>query len=264
MDQLVIVKIGGNIVDDDASLQLFLKSFAEIKQAKILVHGGGKLATRLAETMGIQQQMVEGRRITDAETLKVVTMVYAGYINKSIVAQLQQYGANSIGLTGADANAVLAHKRKGKMPDAIDYGFVGDIDQVNAAFFNKLIQQSLVPVVSPITHDGKGQLLNTNADTIAQSIATAMSSFYETILVYSFEKKGVLLDINNADSVIPIIDSNYYQTLKANQQIFAGMIPKLDNAFVAIEQGVAKVIIGNAAELDQLIIGQAGTTIQNG
>jgi acetylglutamate kinase len=264
MNQLIIVKIGGNIVDDDSSLQNFLKSFASINQAKILVHGGGKLATKMAETMGVQQQMVDGRRITDGETLKVVTMVYAGYINKNIVAQLQQYGANAIGLSGADANAILAHKRKGKTTQGIDYGFVGDIDQVNVAFFNGLIKQSLVPVVSPITHDGNGQLLNTNADTIAQSIATAMSSFYETILVYSFEKKGVLLDINNDDSVIPIIDSNYYQTLKAKQQIFAGMIPKLDNAFTAIEQGVSKVIIGNAAELDQLIIGKAGTTIQNG
>lgn len=264
MNQLIIVKIGGNIVDDDHALQHFLKSFAAINQAKILVHGGGKLATRMAETMGIQQQMVNGRRITDAETLKIVTMVYAGYINKNIVAQLQQYGANAIGLTGADANAILAHKRKGKMPDAVDYGFVGDIDEVNAVFFNGLIQQSLVPVVSPITHDGNGQLLNTNADTIAQSIATAMSTFYETILVYSFEKKGVLIDINDEDSVIRVIHPNYYQTLKANQQIFAGMIPKLDNAFVAIEQGVSKVIIGNAADLDKLITGKAGTTIQHG
>lgn len=264
MNQLIIVKIGGNIVDDDQSLQQFLKSFAAIKQAKILVHGGGKLATRMAETMGIQQQMVEGRRITDAETLKIVTMVYAGYINKNIVAQLQQYRVNAIGLTGADANAILAHKRIGHNNQAIDYDFVGDIDQVNAAFFHGLIQASFVPVVSPITHDGNGQLLNTNADTIAQSIATAMSLFYETVLIYSFEKKGVLLDINNPDSVIPVIDAAYYNTLKTNQQIFAGMIPKLDNAFTAIEQGVAKVIIGNADELAELIIGKAGTTIQNG
>ena len=264
MNQLIIVKIGGNIVDDDRSLQHFLKNCAAITQAKILVHGGGKLATRMAETMGIQQQMVEGRRITDAETLKIVTMVYAGYINKNIVAQLQQCGVNAIGVSGADANSILAHKRISKTAEATDYGFVGDIDQVNATFFNGLIQQSLVPVVSPITHDGNGQLLNTNADTIAQSIATAMSLFYETILIYSFEKKGVLLDINNPDSVIPVIDAAYYNTLKTNQQIFAGMIPKLDNAFTAIEQGVAKVVIGNADELAALIIGKAGTTIQHG
>jgi acetylglutamate kinase len=264
MNQLIIVKIGGNIVDDEHSLQNFLRSFAAIKQAKILVHGGGKLATRMAETMGIQQQMVEGRRITDAETLKIVTMVYAGYINKNIVAELQQYSVNAIGLTGADANAILAHKRKGHTNLTIDYGFVGDIDQVNAAFFNGLIQASVVPVVSPITHDGNGQLLNTNADTIAQSIATAMSLIYETVLIYSFEKKGVLLNISNPDSVIPVIDAAYYNTLKTNQQIFAGMIPKLDNAFTAIEQGVAKVIIGNADDLAELIIGKAGTTIQNG
>lgn len=188
MNQLVIVKIGGNIVDDELALQHFLKRFASIKQAKLLVHGGGKLATRLADTMGLQQQMVDGRRITDAETLKIVTMVYAGLINKNIVAQLQQYGANAIGLTGADANAILAHKGINKT--ATDYGFVGDIDQVNASFFNGLIQQGLVPVVSPITHDGNSQLLNTNADTIAQSIATAMSGLYETILVYSLKRKG--------------------------------------------------------------------------
>lgn len=264
MNQLIIVKIGGNIVDDEEALQHFLKNFAAIQQAKILVHGGGKLATRMAETMGIHQQMIDGRRITDAETLKIVTMVYAGYINKQIVAQLQQYSSNAIGLTGADANSILAHKRKGNTDQSIDYGFVGDIDQIDAAFFNGLIQQSYLPVVAPITHDGKGQLLNTNADTVAQSIATAMSRFYETILVYSFEKKGVLLDINNEDSVIPVINAEYYQTLKLNQQIFAGMIPKLDNAFAAIEQGVSKVIIGNADELAELIIGKAGTTIQHG
>ena len=262
MNQLIIVKIGSNIVDDDHALQYFLKTFAAIKQSKLLVHGGGKLATRIAEAMGIQQQMVDGRRITDAETLKIVTMVYAGNINKNIVAQLQHYGANAIGLTGADANAIIAHKRINKT--ATDYGFVGDIDEVNTAFFHVLVQQGLVPVVSPITHDGKGQLLNTNADTIAQSIATAMSALYETILIYSFEKKGVLLDINNEDSVIPKIDSNYYQILKDRQQIFAGMIPKLDNAFTAIEQGVAKVVIGNADELAALIVGKAGTTIQHG
>ena len=258
MDQLVIVKIGGNIVDDDASLQLFLKSFAEIKQAKILVHGGGKLATRLAETMGIQQQMVEGRRITDAETLKVVTMVYAGYINKSIVAQLQQYGANSIGLTGADANAVLAHKRKGKMPDAIDYGFVGDIIAVNAGFFLDCLDNALMPIVAPLTHDGKGTLLNTNADTIAAQLAIALAPHRDISLLYCFEKKGVLSDMNNEESVITELHEKYYRELVEQGHIHKGMKPKCDNAFMAKKHGVQSVAIVHARQAHRP---QSGTTI---
>lgn len=261
MDQLIIVKIGGNIIDDENALQQFLFAFAAIHQKKILVHGGGKLATKIAEAMNIQQQMIEGRRVTDVETLKVVTMVYAGYINKNIVAQLQQKGTNAIGLSGVDGNTVLAHKR---IETAINYGFVGDIDQVNHAFLDNLLKQDFVPVIAPITHDGLGQLLNTNADTIAQSIATEMSKLYETVLIYSFEKKGVLLDVHDNDSVIPTIEPIYYEELKTKQQIFAGMIPKLDNAFLAIQQGVSKVIIGNATELDLLISGKAGTTIHHG
>lgn len=261
MDQLIIVKIGGNIVDDENALQQFLFAFSAISPKKILVHGGGKLATKIAEAMNIQQQMIEGRRVTDAETLKVVTMVYAGYINKNIVAQLQQKGTNAIGLSGVDGNTILAHKR---IETTINYGFVGDIDQVNHAFLDNLLQQDFVPVIAPITHDGLGQLLNTNADTIAQSIATEMSKLYETVLIYSFEKKGVLLDVHDNDSVIPTIEPIYYEELKKKQQIFAGMIPKLDNAFLAIQQGVSKVIIGNATELDLLISGKAGTTIHHG
>ena len=264
MTTLTVVKIGGNIVDDATALTQFLNDFAAIQSAKILVHGGGKLATQLADTLGVQQQMIDGRRITDAETLKIVTMVYAGLINKTIVAKLQSVGANAIGLTGADANTISADQRQPTNEQPIHYGFVGDINKVNSQLIHTFLQQQLIPVVAPITHNGQGQLLNTNADTIAQSIATAMSALYDTVLIYSFEKNGVLLDVHDDDSVIPVIQPDYYQTLKANQQIFAGMIPKLDNAFRAIEHGVKKVIIGNALNIHQLISGQSGTTIQHG
>lgn len=258
MDKLFIIKIGGNIVDDESALAAFLASFAAIDEAKILVHGGGKLATRMAEAMGIQQQMIDGRRVTDAETLKIVTMVYAGYINKNITAILQQHGCNAIGISGTDANAILAHKRNSS---TTDYGFVGDIDQVNTSFFQQLISNQLTPIVAPITHDGNGQLLNTNADTIAQELATALSSFFTTTLIYTFEKSGVLLDTNNEASVIPIIAPDYYKELKVKNLIFAGMIPKLDNAFAALDRGVNKVVIGKADQLIHLLNGHSGTTI---
>lgn len=266
MEPLYIIKIGGNVVDDEAALALFLHHFASIKANKILVHGGGKLATRIAEAMGIQQQMVAGRRITDAETLKIVTMVYAGYINKNIVAQLQQHHCNAIGLSGADGNVILAHKRNktDALGKSADFGFVGDVDAVNANFMHQLIAQGNTPVIAPITHNGAGQLLNTNADTIAQETAVAMAKFYKTVLIYSFEKQGVLLDTNDEASVISELTPAYYQTLKEQQVIFAGMIPKLDNAFAAINKGVSKVIIGKADELIKLIAQQSGTTISNG
>jgi acetylglutamate kinase len=257
---LVIVKIGGNIIDDDTKLTAFLKDFAALKGNKILIHGGGKLATKLAGTLGIEQKMVDGRRITDAKTLKVVTMVYAGYINKNIVAQLQANDCPAIGITGADGNAILAHKR---IKAAIDYGFAGDIDEINALFFKGLIDQGLTIVMAPITHDKKGQLLNTNADTIAQEIAKGLSSHYSVQLIYSFEKSGVLLDANDDSTVIPTINPASYQQLKAEEKIFAGMIPKLDNAFAALTSGVNKVVIGKAEELHQLINGQKGTSITN-
>lgn len=257
MDKLYIIKIGGNIIDDEAKLSSFLLSFAAIDGKKILVHGGGKLATRMAEVMGVAQTMVEGRRITDTETLKIVTMVYAGYINKNIVARLQSLGCNAIGLSGADGDVIRAHKRIA----AVDYGFVGDVDAVNAALLTRLLEQHDTVVLAPITHDGKGQLLNTNADTIAQETAKAMSKHYHTELVYSFEKSGVLLDVNDEASVVPLINPVAYEQLKADGKIFAGMLPKLDNAFAAIRSGVQKVIIGNAEELPQLIAGTKGTTI---
>ena len=262
-EALYVVKIGGNIIDDNNKLALFLKDFAAIKGKKILVHGGGKLATQLAKDLGIEQAMVDGRRITDAATLKIVTMVYAGYINKNIVAKLQANKNNAIGFTGADANLIKAHKRLPSDSKGIDYGFVGDIDSVNTSAILPLLQQDIAIVIAPITHDGNGQLLNTNADTIAQSIAVAMSNNYAVSLLYCFEKNGVLLDANNDSTVIPSINKEEYQSLKEKALIFAGMIPKLDNAFAAINSGVTKVIIGKAEMIELLIVGKAGTTIQH-
>lgn len=259
MEQLYVIKIGGNIIDDANRLEAFLEQFAAVQGHKLLIHGGGKLATKLAEQMGVQQQMVEGRRITDAETLKIVTMVYAGHINKNMVAKLQSKGTNAIGMTGADAGIIRAHKR---VHTTIDYGFVGDIDAVDSMKLHQLIRQNLTIVLAPITDDGNGQLLNTNADTIAQEIAKSMSHLYATHLIYSFEKKGVLMDVNDENSVIPVINSELYQQLKSENKIFAGMLPKLDNAFSAIQAGVKQVIIGQAEELKELLAGKTGTAIQ--
>ncbi len=261
MEKLYVIKIGGNIIDNEEKLSAFLKSFAAIKAKKILVHGGGKLATAMAGHLGIPQQMVEGRRITDAETLKVVTMVYAGLINKTVVAQLQAAGADAIGLSGADGNVILAHKRLVKDQD---YGFAGDVDAVNGQLLSNLLEQGLLPVLAPITHNGEGQLLNTNADTIAQETAKAMSAFYNVSLVYSFEKAGVLLDADDESTVIPVIDREKYAELKEKGLVFAGMLPKLDNAFSALDSGVAQVIIGKAENLSALLAGESGTTIIHG
>ena len=259
---LYVIKIGGNIIDDSGKLQHFLKQFAAISDKKILVHGGGKLATQLAKDLGIEQELVEGRRITDAATLKIVTMVYAGFINKNIVAQLQSNGNNAIGFTGADANLIKAHKRLPIASKGIDYGFVGDVDEINTAAIEPLLQQGISIVVAPITHDGNGQLLNTNADTIAQSIATSLSEQYEVVLLYCFEKSGVLMDANDDTSVIPTINPTYFKKLKEDQLIFAGMIPKLENAFAALDKGVEKVIIGKAESILDLVQAKTGTTIQ--
>lgn len=272
---LFVVKIGGNIIDDEVKLSAFLQSFAQLASTgtdvatdrnaragrMVLVHGGGKLATRLAEKAGIKQQLVEGRRITDAETLKIVTMVYAGYINKNIVAQLQSGGCNAIGLSGADANVILAHKRK--TTGGTDYGFAGDVDKVNAKFLSMLLEQNFAIVLAPVTHDKNGQLLNTNADTIAQETAKALSVSYNVTLIYSFEKSGVLLDAEDDTTVIKEINPVVYRQLKSQQKIFAGMIPKLDNAFSALNSGVKKVVIGKAENLELLLKGNAGTTITN-
>ena len=259
MENLYVIKIGGNIVDNPALLTECLTAFSKIKGQAILVHGGGKLATSMAAELGIAQTMVEGRRITDAETLKIVTMVYAGYINKNIVAQLQALGVNAMGLTGTDGNLISAHKRTGA---SIDYGFVGDVDGINETLITQLLTTNTKLVVAPITHDGHGQLLNTNADTIAQSIATGMARHFDVHLIYGFEREGVLSDVNDPSSVIAFIDRPAYGTLKDQKVIFEGMIPKIDNAYLALEGGVQSVIIGKAEKLNQLINGTAGTTIK--
>jgi acetylglutamate kinase len=262
--RLYVIKIGGNIIDDEKKLFSFLSTFALIEGRKILVHGGGKLATKLATQLGIEQKMIDGRRITDAETLKIVTMVYAGYINKNIVALLQSHDCNAIGLCGADGNLIQSHKRQHA---TIDYGFAGDVDAVNTRFLQSLLDQDISIVVAPITYNKEGLLLNTNADTIAQEIAQAMSTLYDVHLIYSFEKAGVLLDVNDENTVIPTLTKQYYEELKTPLQgigasrIFAGMIPKLDNAFAALNRGVHRVVIGKAEELKQLTEGKAGTNI---
>jgi len=259
MESLYVIKIGGNIVDNPTLLTTCLQAFTQVKGQAILIHGGGKLATSLATSMGVEQKMVDGRRITDEATLKIVTMVYAGYINKNIVAQLQAKGVDAIGLSGADGNLIKAHQR---INAAIDFGFVGDIDQININLLIELLSKNRRLVIAPITHDGNGQLLNTNADTIAQSIATALASTYQVHLIYGFEKEGVLEDIQDPSSVILRINRPLYGTLKDQKVILDGMIPKIDNAYQALENGVQSVIIGKAEKMNELINGTAGTTIQ--
>jgi acetylglutamate kinase len=260
MENLTVIKIGGNIIDDEKKLSKFLSDFASVEGNKILVHGGGKLATQLATKLGIEQQLIDGRRVTDAETLRVVTMVYGGYINKKIVAELQSMNCNAIGLSGADGNAIQAHKRDHPQ---IDYGFVGDVDGINIELLKSFLDKNMVLIFAPLTHDKRGQLLNTNADTIAQEIAKAMSEVYNVTLIYSFEKSGVLQDADDDTTLIKQINQQGYEELKQRNVIFAGMIPKLDNAFTALNSGVKKVIIGKAEHIHQLIKGEAGTTIIN-
>jgi acetylglutamate kinase len=242
-DHLIIIKVGGKIVEEPGPLAALLKDFSRIAGNKILVHGGGKTATIIAEKLGLETKMVEGRRITDAETLKVATMVYAGLVNKNIVAGLQALGNNAIGLTGADFDIIRAAKRPvGK----IDYGFVGDINWVNSSALADLLKDGATPVIAPITHDGKGTLFNTNADTIASELATSLSSRYDVRLVFCFEKNGVLLDEENDESWIQEIDSKEFEKLKSKGIISGGMIPKLENGFNALRRGVETVIITNA------------------
>ncbi|KAA9338466.1 acetylglutamate kinase [Hymenobacter busanensis] len=247
---LKVFKIGGGVLDDDAQLHQFVREFSQVRGRKILVHGGGKGASQLLQGLGIEPRMVQGRRITDAATLDVVTMFYAGKTNKQLVALLQQAGTNALGLSGADGNVIRAVKRP--VTD-IDYGFVGDLpaDSVDARLLGTLLEAGLTPVLCAITHDGQGQLLNTNADTIASTVARALAASYEVELHFCFEKDGVLADITDDASVIPQIQPAQYQQLKAEGVIAAGMIPKLDNAFAALAAGVEKVVIENALKINE-------------
>ena len=261
MEKLFVIKIGGNILDNAAARQLFLQQFAEVPAKKILVHGGGKIATTIGEQMGLTPNYINGRRITDEATIDLVTMVYGGLINKKIVATLQSMHCNAIGLTGADANIIPANKR----PVAeIDYGFAGDVAgaQLGIGSLQLFLDNKLVPIVAPLTHDGQGQILNTNADTIASALAVALSKLYDVRLIYCFEKKGVLENIEDETSVIHLINKEKYQQLLQDKKLADGILPKIDNAFAAIDSGVQEVLIGHAHDLLQNItVDTKGTLI---
>lgn len=256
MEKLTVIKVGGKIVEETESLQDLLNRFCGISGKKVLVHGGGRSATKIAAQLGIESQMVNGRRITDADMLQVVTMVYGGLVNKNIVAQLQARGENALGLTGADLNVLRSDKRPIK--DGIDYGFVGDVKEANSNILAKLIEEGIVPVMAPLTHDGKGNMLNTNADTIAQETAKALAKHFDVTLIYSFEKKGVLRNAEDDDSVIPHINREEFLQYVQEGIIQGGMIPKLENAFQALDAGVNKVIITLASAIGT----EGGTTIE--
>jgi acetylglutamate kinase len=241
-ENLKIIKIGGNVINNSEALNEFLFHFGRIPSKKILVHGGGKRASEMSKELGLEAKMVNGRRITDLATLEIVTMVYAGLLNKNIVSTLQKNNCNAIGLSGADGNTIIAHKRIVK---DIDYGFAGDVDQIDADTISTLLNGNLTPVFCAITHDKNGQLLNTNADTIASELSIGLSEKYKVELIYCFEKNGVLKDINDDNSVIDKINRSYFEELKKNGVVAEGMLPKLENCFTALEKGVEKVIIGN-------------------
>ena len=253
-EKITVIKVGGKIVEEEASLTALLDRFAAIDGRKVLIHGGGRSATRIAGLLGIESRMVDGRRITDSETLKVVTMVYGGLVNKNIVAGLQARGVNALGLTGADCNIIKAHKRPVK---TIDYGFVGDVECADGDMLSRLIEQGITPIIAPLTHDGKGTMLNTNADTMAAETAKALATVYDTTLIYCFELPGVMRDPEDADSLIASITGESYRALLAEGIISGGMIPKMDNAFNAINNGVSRVIITKADAID----GTQGTHI---
>lgn len=247
MKKLFVIKIGGNVLDSPAALDSFLKDFASMNDSKILIHGGGKIATKLGEQLGIQSNYVNGRRITDAATLELVTMVYGGLVNKQLVASLQNLGCNAMGFTGADGNLISATKRPVRQ---IDYGFVGDIKpaDVNTTLLHLLLNQNTVPVFAPLTH-ADGKMLNTNADTIASVLAIALSRYFDVRLIFCFEKRGVLKDVNDNNSVITRLNKDLYSTY-LEQGVFAeGILPKLENAYDAIEAGVQEVLIGEASDL---------------
>ena len=255
MEKLTVVKVGGAVVEDEEQLARLLNDFAAIEGNKVLVHGGGRRATKVAASLGIESKMVNGRRITDRDMLEVVTMVYGGLVNKNVVARLQANGVNALGLTGADMDVLRSRKRPVK--DGIDFGYVGDVERADGKALQTLIGAGIVPVMAPLTHDGHGNILNTNADTIAGETAKALAPFYDVTLIYSFEKKGVLANPDDDDSVIPTITPADFERYKADGTVAGGMIPKLENAFAAIDAGVGRVIITLASAID----GNHGTVI---
>ena len=253
--KLTVVKVGGAVVEDEVQLNQLLKDFSAIEGKKVLIHGGGRRATQVAASLGIESKMVGGRRITDADMLSVVTMVYGGLVNKNLVARLQANGVNALGLTGADVDVIRSHKRPIK--DGVDFGFVGDVDRADGKMLNQLIEAGITPVMAPLTHDGEGHILNTNADTIASETAKALAPYYDVTLIYSFEKKGVLRNPDDDDSVIPTITRADFEQYKADGTISGGMLPKIENALSAIDAGVSRVIITLATAID----GHSGTQI---
>jgi acetylglutamate kinase len=254
-EKLTIVKVGGAVVEDAEQLTRLLKDFSAIEGRKLLVHGGGRRATKVAERLGIETKMIDGRRITDEAILEVVTMVYGGLVNKQVVARLQACGVNALGLTGADADVVRSHKRP--LKNGIDYGYVGDVDCADGETLCGLIEQGIVPVMAPLTHDGKGNILNTNADTMASETAKALAGHYDVTLIFSFEKPGVLRHPDDDTSLIPVITREDFERYKADGTISGGMLPKLENALSAVDAGVSRVIITLASAID----GQHGTVI---
>ena len=255
-ERLTIVKVGGAVVEDEAQLIQLLKDFSAIEGRKVLVHGGGRRATQVAAQLGIESKMVGGRRITDADMLGVVTMVYGGLVNKNLVARLQANGVNALGLTGADVDVIRSHKRPIK--DGVDFGFVGDVERADGRMLSRLIEEGITPVMAPLTHDGQGNILNTNADTIASETAKALAPYYDVTLIFSFEKKGVLRNPDDDDSVIPVITQADFERYKADGNISGGMLPKIENALSAIGAGVSQVIITLATAID----GHSGTIIK--
>ena len=255
-EKLTIVKVGGAVVEDEAQLSQLLKDFSAIEGNKVLIHGGGRRATQVAASLGIESKMVGGRRITDVDMLSVVTMVYGGLVNKNLVARLQANGVNALGLTGADMDVIRSHKRPIK--DGVDFGFVGDVDRADGEMLSRLIKAGIIPVMAPLTHDGQGHILNTNADTIASETAKALAPYYDVTLIYSFEKKGVLRNPDDDDSVIPTITRADFEQYKADGTISGGMLPKIENALSAIDAGVSRVIITLATAIGQ----QGGTVIE--
>lgn len=254
-EKLTLIKVGGAIVEDEAQLNSLLQHFTAIEGRKVLVHGGGRRATQVAAQLGIESKMVNGRRITDAEMLQVVTMVYGGLVNKNLVAKLQAQGVNALGLTGADMDVLRSHRRPIK--NGIDYGFVGDVDKADGARLQQLIEQGITPIMAPLTHDGAGNILNTNADTIAAETAKALAPYYDVTLIFCFEKAGVLADANDDSSVIPAINHEDFSRYVADGTISGGMIPKIENALAAVDAGVERVIITLANAID----GKHGTVI---